>query len=250
MDGPGRSRGPEGPSSGSHEPSAWDDFKLVCLSTGVRVGPGSEEVAVGSSAVRLGLAGTEADPGREHELHDAVERVLREGDGNRGENAVRQLAARWAASAVGLEHRFGAVNALQRRLTTAVVRAYREDPVRLVGALDSLHEFANATLLTISREDREQSDTELTEQRQIAEKRAAETAASQASQRSSEARFSRLYDSGILGILVCDLLGNIKEANDCFLGMVGYSREELVSGQVRWSEMTPPAWKDIDDDAV
>jgi len=61
---------------------------------------------------------------------------------------------------------------------------------------------------------------------------------------------SRLLESGIMGILVCDLVGNIKEANDSFLETFGYSREELVSGRVKWVEMTPPEFRHLDDRAV
>ncbi len=54
----------------------------------------------------------------------------------------------------------------------------------------------------------------------------------------------------MLGILVCDLVGNIREANDSFLAMVGYSREEVLSGQVRWADMTPAEWRHLDDAAI
>lgn len=33
--------------------------------------------------------------------------------------------------------------------------------------------------------------------------------------------------------------GNISEANDSFLRMVGYSRDELLDGEVNWKEMPP-----------
>ena len=32
----------------------------------------------------------------------------------------------------------------------------------------------------------------------------------------------------------------IREANDAFLRMVGYDREDLVSGRMRWTDLTPP----------
>jgi PAS domain S-box-containing protein len=68
--------------------------------------------------------------------------------------------------------------------------------------------------------------------------------------RSSEIRFRRLFEAGIIGILICDVHGNIKDANDGFLNMVGYSRDEVLSGSVRWAEMTPPEWQKYDDLAV
>jgi two-component system, cell cycle sensor histidine kinase and response regulator CckA len=68
--------------------------------------------------------------------------------------------------------------------------------------------------------------------------------------RESEARFKHLAESGIMGIIVPDTLGNILEANDAFLRMVGYSREDLTSGAVRWAEMTPPEWQELDQVAI
>jgi len=68
--------------------------------------------------------------------------------------------------------------------------------------------------------------------------------------RSSEIRFTRLFDAGIIGILICDIHGNIKDANDGFLRMVGYSRDEVISGRVRWADMTPPEWERHDQTAI
>jgi len=68
--------------------------------------------------------------------------------------------------------------------------------------------------------------------------------------RSSEIRFTRLFEAGIIGILICDIHGNIKDANDGFLRMVGYSRDEVISGRVRWAEMTPPEWERHDQTAI
>ena len=36
------------------------------------------------------------------------------------------------------------------------------------------------------------------------------------------------------------------EANDAFLRMVGYEREDLVSGRLRWTDLTPPEWRAAD----
>ena len=49
--------------------------------------------------------------------------------------------------------------------------------------------------------------------------------------RESEARFRRLSDSGIIGIMTADVHGNLLEANDAYLGMIGYSREELLAAR-------------------
>jgi PAS domain S-box-containing protein len=68
--------------------------------------------------------------------------------------------------------------------------------------------------------------------------------------RSDQLKFQRLYDSGITGILICDTAGNIEQSNECFLRMVGYTRQELMSGQVRWADMTPDEWKAQDESAI
>ena len=36
------------------------------------------------------------------------------------------------------------------------------------------------------------------------------------------------------------------EANDAFLRMVGYDHEDLVAGRIRWTDLTPPEWRDRD----
>jgi PAS domain S-box-containing protein len=59
-----------------------------------------------------------------------------------------------------------------------------------------------------------------------------------------EAKIRRLVDANIIGILIFDLEGRIIEANDAFLRMVGYDREDLVLGRIRWTDLTPPEWRD------
>jgi len=66
----------------------------------------------------------------------------------------------------------------------------------------------------------------------------------------SEARFGHLADSGLIGIIIADTLGNIYEANDAFLKIVGYSRADLTSGNLRWLDMTPPELRHLDHAAV
>jgi PAS domain S-box-containing protein len=61
-----------------------------------------------------------------------------------------------------------------------------------------------------------------------------------------EARVRRLVDANIIGILIWDLEGRILEANDAFLRIAGYERKDLVSGGLRWPDLTPPEWHDLD----
>ena len=62
-----------------------------------------------------------------------------------------------------------------------------------------------------------------------------------------EAKIRRLVDANIIGIFIWDFEGRIIEANDAFLRMVGYDREDLVSGRMRWTDLTPPEWRDRDE---
>jgi PAS domain S-box-containing protein len=57
-----------------------------------------------------------------------------------------------------------------------------------------------------------------------------------------EARIRRLVDANIVGIHIWDLDGHILEANEAFLRMVGYERQDLVSGRLRWTDLTPVEW--------
>jgi PAS domain S-box-containing protein len=65
-----------------------------------------------------------------------------------------------------------------------------------------------------------------------------------------EAKVRRLVESNIIGIFIFDLEGRIVEANDAFLQMVGYDREDFVAGRVRWTDLTPPEWRDRHERAV
>jgi K+-sensing histidine kinase KdpD len=44
----------------------------------------------------------------------------------------------------------------------------------------------------------------------------------------------------IIGVIHSDFYGHISDANDAFLEMVGYTRNELLAGEVRWDRLTPP----------
>ncbi|WNC92266.1 AAA family ATPase [Paraburkholderia sp. FT54] len=57
--------------------------------------------------------------------------------------------------------------------------------------------------------------------------------------REREAQVRRLVDANIIGIMIWDRKGRILEANDAFLRIVGYQREDLISGRLRWTDLTP-----------
>jgi PAS domain S-box-containing protein len=59
-----------------------------------------------------------------------------------------------------------------------------------------------------------------------------------------------LVDANIIGIVFWNVEGQIVEANEAFLHMVGYGREDLVSGRLSWSEVTPAKWRGADEQAL
>jgi PAS domain S-box-containing protein len=65
-----------------------------------------------------------------------------------------------------------------------------------------------------------------------------------------EARIRRLVDANIVGVAITRVDGSILDVNDAALKIVGYSRESVQSGRLRWRELTPPDWQAASDRAV
>ncbi|SED22668.1 MASE4 domain-containing protein [Bradyrhizobium erythrophlei] len=68
--------------------------------------------------------------------------------------------------------------------------------------------------------------------------------------RSKERKIRRLVDANILGICIANLEGAIIEANEAFLRMVQYSREDVVSRRLRWTDLTPAEWREQNERSV
>ncbi|MGV7212568.1 PAS domain S-box protein [Bradyrhizobium sp. UFLA05-112] len=60
-----------------------------------------------------------------------------------------------------------------------------------------------------------------------------------------EAKIRRLVDSNIIGIFFARQ-GRIVEANDAFLRILGYDREDMDGGRVHWADLSPPEWRERD----
>jgi PAS domain S-box-containing protein len=82
-------------------------------------------------------------------------------------------------------------------------------------------------------------------QAEIAERKKAEEKL-----RNSERRLKVFFESDMVGTMYWNMDGQITDANDKFLRMTGYSREDLKAGLLDWSKMTPPGYEDKDEFAL
>ena len=60
----------------------------------------------------------------------------------------------------------------------------------------------------------------------------------------SELKLRSLVEANIFGIWVVDGAGRFYEVNDCFAQMLGYRKEELLSGTIRWQQLNPPEYQE------
>ncbi len=72
----------------------------------------------------------------------------------------------------------------------------------------------------------------------------------QATLKINEEKLQSFVESNVIGILFGDVYGNVRNANDEFLRMVGYEREELEAGKIRWVDITPSQYRETDKQKV
>ncbi|MEI6294204.1 MAG: PAS domain-containing sensor histidine kinase [Methanomicrobiales archaeon] len=72
----------------------------------------------------------------------------------------------------------------------------------------------------------------------------------EAAMQASEKRLRRFYESGLFGVIFWNMDGEITDANDKFLEMVGYTREDMKAGLLNGFTLTPPEFTSVDDNSV
>ncbi len=73
----------------------------------------------------------------------------------------------------------------------------------------------------------------------------------EAALRESEARFRQLFESNLIGVAFWNVDGFITDANDAYLTLAGYTREEFAElGRINWRNLTPPEYKHLDERAI
>jgi PAS domain S-box-containing protein len=111
--------------------------------------------------------------------------------------------------------------------------------------------MANLRRETAEREERLRSEAELEREKlRASEERLVETSRLYRELQKREAKIRRLVEANVVGIVVGDLEGRIVEANGAFLRMVEYDREDLASGRLRWTDLTPAECRDRDERAI
>lgn len=63
-------------------------------------------------------------------------------------------------------------------------------------------------------------------------------------------RARRMVEANVVGIVIARKQGPVLEANDYYLRMIGFTREEFEAGKVDWREITPPEWLPADEIAI
>ncbi len=66
----------------------------------------------------------------------------------------------------------------------------------------------------------------------------------------TETRFRTLAENNVAGVTLCEADGKLLFANDAYLNIVGYSREDFESGKLRWTEITAPEYREADNIAL
>ncbi len=66
----------------------------------------------------------------------------------------------------------------------------------------------------------------------------------------NELRFEKIYNSGMIALLIADMDGNVKQANDAFLAMVGYTQSDLEEGLINWRELSAPEYQEVTERAI
>lgn len=161
-----------------------------------------------------------------------------EGDAIRTEvvAALRDFGRSSSRAGLGPLEFSEAVQLAVDEVTALLVNLLHGEPDRLASILSALQRSASLAGLIMGRESSAEGEGESArDKRQLLQ---------------AEAKFARAWDSGLLGVLVCDFHGNIRQANEGFLKTFGYTSEDLAAGLVRWNEMTPPEWRALDERAI
>jgi two-component system, cell cycle sensor histidine kinase and response regulator CckA len=169
------------------------------------------------------------------DLFRRVWRAIREEDWTAVEAKLEARGAAFARIGVSIEEWTDIALVTSRCSIPFVVGAHGREPPRLAAILTAMSEFWSRSI-RIARARYARTRDELAAMQGEALRR-------------SEARFARLFEAGIVGIIITSTDGRILEANDTFLGMLGHTRDDLRAG-MRWDALTPPESMGVSEQAL
>jgi PAS domain S-box-containing protein len=149
---------------------------------------------------------------------------------------LRDCGRSSSRAGLGLPEFTEAIQLVVDEITPLLIQSFPTEPQELTRLQIALQRCASVAGLVMHRDSSAEGERVLAR----GERRLVE----------AETKFSALWESGLLGVLVCDFHGNIRQANDGFLKTFGFTREDLATGQVKWNEMTPQEWRHLDEHAI
>jgi PAS domain S-box-containing protein len=126
-------------------------------------------------------------------------------------------------------------------LNVSLVRDSEDHPLYLVAQIQDISERKQAE--EALRHAYDELDSKVRE-------RTAELAEANATLREREARYRSIFDSNVIGIFFWETDGNIPRANDAFLDILGYTREDLRQNGLDWRHLTPEEYRPLDDEKM
>lgn len=70
------------------------------------------------------------------------------------------------------------------------------------------------------------------------------------SEREAAGYFWKLLELNAVPIITWELDGKISSANDTFLDLIGYSRNEVEAGKINWKTITPEEYAVLDEECI
>ena len=68
--------------------------------------------------------------------------------------------------------------------------------------------------------------------------------------RQAHQRLRRFVDANIVGVVIASPSGGVIEANDYYLNLIGYTRQDFEQGLIDWRAITPDEWLAADEKAI
>jgi len=171
---------------------------------------------------------------RDESLFEATASGVESGSFALLEADLATIGVSWSRAGLELRHWYEVGDLFRQRMLAVLFERYGAELGRLEPAVAALQRYMDNATRVVAQEFIGERERQL-----LAQKRSADEAM---------LRYTRLAESGTIGIVVSDIFGTIKETNDCFANMLGYSREELL--RANWHALTPPEWSPLDADAV